>query len=224
MSPRATLARLREEDDGITVLEVFIVMLLSSIILAMSVSFFAQVSHTTTQATDRRANAAQASNAMNAITSLVRAAKSIEPPLASTTQPAIISASAERLEFYSNTSSDPLDPQPVRVLIMINSSRELIIQQWATWQTSSASSIRTFEGYLSPSPDLGAGGRYLFTYLNAAGDPITTGTGALSSSQRDQIVRIQVTVFFKATTSTVIDEISMQSTVGLPNLYLETSG
>lgn len=209
-------ARRRAGDDaGITMVEVIVVMGISLLVLAMSMTFFIQVTRTTANAADRRDNTAQAANAMNAIGNYVRAATRLNPD--TTPIEAIVSARPEYLEFYSYTSTDGISPAPIRVRIWIDSSRNLQVRAWATTSATSASRTQEYEGYLAPSPNLGAGEAYLFTYFDANGTQLG-GSGTLSAADAAKVRSIQVSVRLREEGSTTVAPITIQTLIVMPNL------
>ncbi|MBN9605870.1 MAG: prepilin-type N-terminal cleavage/methylation domain-containing protein [Actinomycetales bacterium] len=215
---RRRLALLRDprrRDAGVTMVEVLVVMGLSLLVLTMTTTFFTQVTRTTTTAQDRRDNTAQAANAMNAIGAYVRAATRLNPD--TTPVEAIVSAQPEYLEFYSFTSSNGLSPAPIRVRIWIDSSRNLNIRSWATTSATSASTTQRYEGYLAPSPNLGAGEAYLFTYFDANGVQLG-GSGTLSASDAAKVRGIQVSVRLREQGVTTVDPVTIQTRIVMPNL------
>src|SRR5690606_8260774 len=69
-----TLATLRSEERGVTLVETLVVMVLSGIIMSITAVFFVTVTKQTMQAEDIRSSTADASNIMNVVSTSIRAA------------------------------------------------------------------------------------------------------------------------------------------------------
>jgi type II secretory pathway pseudopilin PulG len=131
-----TLHRARTNDEGVSLIELMIVMLLSTLILSVVVTLFVNVSRKTTESIDLRSSTADASNIMNAVSTTVRGAVPIDvqpsssgvpnPPL-----PALKTAEANTLVVYSYTDAGPSFPVPLQVRYRVDAQGRMVEDRWA---------------------------------------------------------------------------------------------
>lgn len=137
---RPISARLRAEradsERGVTLIELIVVMFLSTIILALVGTLFVNVSMKTTESVDVRSSTADASNIMNAVSTTVRGSVTIPVAPKSDGTPndplaAVKTASANTLVVYSYTDAGPSFPVPLQVRYSVNAQGRMIEDRWA---------------------------------------------------------------------------------------------
>lgn len=130
------LRRRRTSDEGVSLIELMVVMLLSTLILSVVVTLFVNVARHTTESIDLRSSTADASNIMNAVSTTVRGAVPVDvqptssgvpnPPL-----PAIKTAEANTLVVYSYTDAGPSFPVPLQVRYRVDAQGRMVEDRWA---------------------------------------------------------------------------------------------
>lgn len=140
MSTTRWMQEIRENrgrgDEGVSLIELMVVMMLSTILLGLVATLFVNVSVKTTQGVDVRSSTADASNIMNAVSTTVRGSVpidvapnsdgSLNPPL-----PAIKTAGANSLVIYSYTDAGPSFPVPLQIRYSVNGQGRMVEDRWA---------------------------------------------------------------------------------------------
>jgi hypothetical protein len=131
--------RLRGErqsrEDGVSLIELMVVVMLSTLILAVIGTLFVNVSMKTTDSVDVRSSTADASNIMNAVSTTIRG--SIPVPVKPSASgvpndplPAVQTAGANSLVVYSYTDAGPSFPVPLQVRYSVDSQGRMIESRW----------------------------------------------------------------------------------------------
>lgn len=223
----ATLRRLRTEQSGLSMAELLVAAVLTSIMLIMVASFFVQTAKLTTAANQTRNSNGVASNVSNSITAVVRVATTLAKASSEIPDPAIVAGTRSSLTIYSYSNTSATDPAPVRVTFTLDSAGTVtetrctgnVSGGFWSFNTCSATSTRTLgTGVIAPTGTTDQ----LFTYRDGSGNPMLIGTGSLTAAQRADVSSIIVTVNAQATGSNTAP-VLLRNTVVLRNLGLEST-
>lgn len=211
--------RTMRADDGFTMVELLVTMLITGIVLAMMGIFFANIARLTTWSGNDRAATGQAALALDAVRAVVRVAAD-NPTTATNTDPAVLAATPTSLTLtaYSNTSISAT--QPTKVTFTVNSTGTLIQTRQAAvlttdgyWAFTGAVTTTTIASGFSVSPSTP-----FFTYVNASGAVLNATTG-LTVAQRKTVTFIRVTTTLDTPgPSGGADPIVVTSSIGMPNV------
>jgi Tfp pilus assembly protein PilW len=128
--------RTRVDDTGVSLIELLVVMVLSTLIVTVVVTLFVNVARHTGESIDLRSSTADASNIMNAVSTTVRGAVPIDVQPSSSgvpnpQLPAIKTAEANTLVVYSYTDAGPSFPVPLQVRYRVDAQGRMVEDRWA---------------------------------------------------------------------------------------------
>lgn len=181
-------------DRGLSLVEVLVAMVLSTLVMTLCVSFFMQTARVTSEANANRTTVGENMTVYNAVTSRVRVAA---PAIMSATSTvSIIDARSNLLSFYAWSETTALSPKLSRVTIDVVSNRLRITtcvgQQDAGgfWSFPCGSTqTRTFQ----PLVVAESGGQLpLFSYQNKCGMAPSFTSGRVSDPSTIQTVTVSV--------------------------------
>jgi prepilin-type N-terminal cleavage/methylation domain-containing protein len=219
-------------DQGLTLVELLVAMLIFSLLLVMIGGAFSTISKTITLATNTNQNVSFSSLGMNEMSKVLRFATT-NPVLGQPIDnPAFVTANNETLTVYTYVDADPTTPVPVEVTFSLDGSRRLVESRYAAYSVATGYYAFKTTPYFSRiltgivlAPATGE--PYLFTYQNASGSPLTPGSTGLSSGpsgQINQVAAVQITLKIKGNTTNGANAVILTNTVGLPNLGIARSG
>jgi hypothetical protein len=219
------VARVRDDQAGISMAELLVAAVLTTILLVMVGTIFVQTTRLTTAAAQTRNSNGIAASMSNTITSVLRTATTLAKSGSEIPDPAIVSGTRNTLTIYAFSDTNAANPAPVRVTYSIDPDGNRLKETRCTGISSggfwtfggcSATVIRYIgEGLQNSASDT------LFSYRTGGGDVIVIGNNPLSAAQRASVGSIVVTVKAKAEDSEN-DPVVITSTVGLRNLGLNT--
>jgi type II secretory pathway pseudopilin PulG len=223
------LVRLREDESGLSMTELLVSAILTSIMLAMIGTMFVQTTRLTTAASQTHNSNAVAASMSNGVTAVLRTATTLAKSGSEIPDPAIVSGSREALSIYAFSNTSFSSPAPTKITYSItDSDLDGFLELTETRCTGVASGgFWTFGGCAATTKrSFGEGlqnsvSDTLFSYHDAGGAPIVIGTTALTAEQRKVVGSIIVTVRVKAPGSTN-DPVVITSKVVLRNLGLDT--
>jgi Tfp pilus assembly protein PilW len=220
------LRRLRRDESGLSMAELLVAALLTSIVMVMVTSFFIQTAKLTTAAAQTRQSTGIAANVANDITSVVRMATTLAKSSSEIPDAAIVAGTRSSLTIYSYANTSATDPAPIKVTFTLDASGAVTETRctgtsssgfW-TFGTCATTSTRTLgTGILAPT---GVSDQ-LFTYRDGSGTVMSIGTGSLSATQRAEVSSILIQV--RTQTGASGDVIWVKNSVVLRNLGLETT-
>lgn len=221
---KARIARaVRGKDSGLTIVELMVSMLITSMVLAMIAAMFINVAKITSVANATTQSSSIAGNTMDELVEVIRTATTNAVAASPDPDPALVSATTTALTIYSFVDAAPAAPAPSKVTFRFDSSGYLIEDRITAtdsngyWAFSGAVVSRTLGGPM----DL-TGGDPFFTYLNSAGDALAPGSG-LTLTQRKLVSSIRVSIRITNPTATS-DPIIVINTIGMPNLKITRTG
>jgi Tfp pilus assembly protein PilV len=223
---RRLTGRKFRSDAGISLIELLVAMVIVIIIGIIVSSTYAATVRQITVSQGINLNAKQASDGMNEASRQIRAATS-NPVLGNVTaDPAIVSATNETLVLYTyvNLQSASVQ-QPEMVRLRVDpTTRQLFEDIWPAtasgtyWIFPSTSTTPASTKTLTSTVATASASPYLFTYLVGSTIlPVPT-TGVFTAAQRASITSIQVTLTVQGSTSNASQAVTLQNTVGMPNL------
>lgn len=221
---RTRLSPRLRDDSGVTLAELIVVMMLSTLLLALAGQLFVSVARHTVTAEDLRMSTADASNIMNVLSTTIRASVNNGVAGRSTPDAAVVSATGASIVVTSYSDAGPSFPDPQRLRYTIDGQGRMIEERWAP---NVSTGYAVFPS-LGTEPDsrrvlgnvvINAEDDPVFRYYNPLGVelvPITTG---LTAAQRGQVAAVAITVKVRADNSHEV--ITLENTVGMPNLQYQ---
>ncbi|WP_314148449.1 type II secretion system protein [uncultured Leifsonia sp.] len=216
---------------GITLVELIVAIGLLGVFATIVTSLYMSSMRAMAIGRDLHANTAQAANAINEITRDIRAGTDNPVQGQSLNNPTFEVAMADKVRLYAYINLDGSSELPVMIeLSVVNGS--LIEKRWAATQNSAGywlfpaattppTSTRTIATYVVPS--VAAGGTQLFTFLktDSSSIPIPTGpTGITDATALRSIAAVQVSLTVRSSATDASQQVTLQNTVGIPNLGL----
>jgi type II secretory pathway pseudopilin PulG len=222
---RRLTATLGARDAGISLVELLISMLLLGVVMTMVSGLYMSASSTLRQAQALTGNTRQASNAMNEVSRVIRAAT--ENPVSGQplNDPALEQATPEALTLYAYVNLGMSTQQPLKIQLALDANRRLVETRWASTVSSGGYftfsstpfSTRIIAETVAPS------GTALFSYRDGAGVPMlgAAGLGTLGTSiERRSVSSIAVSLTLQASVTDDRSAVTLQNTVGMPNVTL----
>lgn len=240
MAPVTALQRLREEQAGISLVEWLVAMFVFGIVITLIANLYVSTNRAMDTAQNTNQNTRSASNAMNEMARMLRAGT--DNPVASTgfgapppNNPAFVYARNESVLFYAFVNLTGTAQQPIQVRLRVDAaSRRLLEDIWPAtdlgngyWsfpaETTLPQRTRTLADVIAPKT---ATTPWTFTYLDATNTPIATGAGTTGGvanvpATLASIAAVQLTVTVLSRLGVTDHSVTLQNTVGLPNLGLD---
>ena len=210
-------------DEGMSLVELMVAMLVTGIVLAILGNLFVQVTSAATAANTARASVGTASTAMNAMAKVIRQASPNAIAASTTPDPAVVSGTANALTVYSYVDTSATAPAPTKVTYTVNSANYLVetrvaaVASGSYWGFTGATSTRTIAGPLTTTGPM-------FAYQDATGATLPIAAGGLTAAQRAQVVAVAITVTVPNTVRGGSDPIVLTNTVVLQNVALAQGG
>jgi Tfp pilus assembly protein PilW len=209
-----------DREDGMSLMELIVGMMVSVVLLAIVGAMFFNVVKVTSNANATTTRSSTAANIINEIGTVLRPA--VTHPIASSSDddPAIVSGTPLALTLYSLVDANALTPAPTKVTFTIDSTGTVVESRVAAtasgnyWVFTATPTIRKLGG---PVQSL-TGTNALFVYRDDVGTVITPGGSGLTLTQRASVATIQVTVNIANSPTTGSDPVIVTNTFGLPNV------
>jgi len=219
MSP---LRRRLRGEEGITLVEVLVVMMLSLLLMTIAVTFFTTVSKQTMQAVDTRRSTADASNIMNVVSTSIRAAVRNAVSTSPNPDPAIVAGSATSVTVITYTDAGPSFELPQRLRYSIDASGRMIEEAWRSTNVGGYAVFPSMSATPNSKRVLGnvvvnTSAEPLFRYYDATGAQLGAGA-TLTASQRAAVTSVRFFVKVRAEKSQQV--VVLDNTVGMPNMDL----
>jgi len=227
--------RLRRDESGMTLIELSVTIFVLGVLGTIVVGLFVNISTTLTRDRAAMDSTSIASVGMNEVTKIVRAGTEIRVAGLTLNDPVFVTAKTEEMtinSYLADSSTGVLSP--VKVQLTINpTTRDLVETRWSSTKNSAGYWIfdptpgapRTIARSMATvTPPLAAGQKYLFTYYDASGVELVVPAGGLTESQRRAVAAVQVTVTVQADQTGRSKPVTLQNTVGMPNLGVSRVG
>jgi len=228
---RAALAKARaNRESGISLVELLVSMMIFAIILTLVASMYSSMADTVAMGNSSNQSAKVASSAMNEVGRVIRFATTNAVLSQPAPSPAIVAGSkSEALTVYSYVDANSASPQPIKISFTLDATRRLVEQRYA------ATNVAGFWLFSNPTPystriitsGIGApsGAELpLFTYQLVDGTAVTVPGAGLTATQAATIAAIQVTLKVTTDGGASAQPVTLQNTIGMPNLGLSRSG
>ncbi|WP_158253916.1 type II secretion system protein J [Cryobacterium sp. N22] len=222
--------RLKGGEQGLSLVELLVAMLLLAIVATMISGLYLSTMRTVSQTRIVSANSREASNGMNEVSRVIRAATE-NPVSGAANQPALESALPESVTLYAYINLVSSAELPVKIRLSLDTSRRLIETQWPAIESPIGSGFFTFSP-TSSSTRIMAGtvaapsgsAPSLFTYVLKDGTELTAPSAGLTLDQRDTIAAVKVTMTLQGSATDSRSAVTLQNTVGMPNLPVFRTG
>lgn len=224
---RAFGPKFRSNDRGITIIELLVTFVIVAILSTVVIGAYASTTKALTVANSLNRNTKQAANGMNESSREIRAATD-NPISGNTSDPAVFQAYTESVVIYAYVNLQSSSAQlPVMVRLRVDpTTRQLIEDLWPGTQNSSG--YWTFPATTTAprstiilastvAPQAGTN-PYLFTYMAGTTPLIVPTTGSFTAAQRGSITAIKITLTIQGSLTDASRPVTLQNTVGMPNL------
>lgn len=217
-------------DDGYSLPELLVTIFVLGILSTVVVSFYVSMTGAFTRDRAATDSTTTASVGMNNLTRVIRAGTEIRVQGQSLNTPVFLDAKNEELTMHAFLDTDSTDPRPVKIRFWINAQRELMETRWESRRVNGSyfvfdaqpSGTRVIARTVAPRA---SGQPWLFTYRAADNSSLTPpANGAFTESQLRNIAAVQVTLTVQADRTSRADPVTLQSTVGIPNLGISRVG
>jgi prepilin-type N-terminal cleavage/methylation domain-containing protein len=228
------MTRVTRSESGLTLIELLVTMVILGVLSTMIVSLFANVTQTLTRDRSATDSTNVAAIGMNEVTRVIRAGTQLPKYQQTVDDPVFVLAGREDMTLYAYLDTDSANPKPVKIRFYLNAARELVEERWAavttanpsywSFATASYSSrviARTVTTYDASIPDA----KYVFTYYDKSGAVLTPpAAGFTSFADIREIAAVQVTMRVQADITARAAPVTIQNTVGIPNLGVARVG
>jgi type II secretory pathway component PulJ len=212
--------RSRSEDAGLSLIELLIAIMLTGLIMTLGVWMFVAGTHSVSLAQSIDGGTRQASNGMNEVARMIRAATP-NPVVAPTpgqplNAPAVIVASASSVQFFAYVNLTGAE-SPVRVTFDVSNGILRETQAPATSTTAGANGHWDFGAAGTPRNLCNSipAGVSVFRYFNKAGAELLP-ANLSTDTQRAAIASIQVTITIQPTGAA--NAVTVTNTIGMANV------
>lgn len=225
--------RAARDDSGFSLVELLVAIGLLALLVTMVAGLYISSMKTVSFSRSLTQNTAFAANAMNEASRVIRAGTANPVANQTLSDPAFVSATNEQVILYAYVNLASSAEQPVMISLSLNSSRQLVEKRWPAtalqtgWSfpnptVTPPSSTRMLAATVAPNV---AGDPHLFTYLLADGSVLPVpATGAFTADQRRTIASVMITLTVQASLTDSTNPVTLQNTVGIPNLGLTRVG
>lgn len=231
------LSRFQRDESGISLIEWIVAMFVFGIVITLIANLYVGTTRAMDNAQNTNQNTRSASNAMNEAARMLRAAT--DNPVQATgfgtpppNDPAFVYARNESVLFYAFVNLTGTAQQPIQVRLRVDAStRRLVEDIWPAtnigngyWsfpaETTTPQRTRILADVVAPRVGTAA---WTFTYLDTANAPVATSAGtsggvANVKATLATIAAVQVTLTVLTRAGVTDHSVTLQNTVGLPNL------
>lgn len=241
---RARLSAARRDDAGLTLAEMLVTMMVTSLLMVLVVSLLTSVTRSFTRERSATDSTRAASVAMKEVTRVVRSGTEIRVAGQSLNNPVFLAATRDSVVLRSYLDTSSATPRPIVARFEVTSTGALVEKRWnavtssgpywtftglpaAPYQTTSAywtnaAYSRTIARDLVT---VAAGGAAMFRYFDKdAVEIVPPAAGVLTVDQLRSIAAVQVNVTVQADKTGRAKPVTLQNTVGIPNLGISRVG
>ena len=229
------LRPLRRNEDGITLIELLVAMILLGVLLTVVVSLYVSSMNAVALSREVTGNTKQVSNAMNETSRVIRAGTEnpLTPP--AVPAPAFVSAKKDEIIIYAFINLQNAQEQPQMIRLWVDRTTGTYME--SRWRATAVSGTTrwTFPSNPCLSTNVPAGctppnsraqlagvvpasATSIFSYFKKNGDPITVPAAGLSAADRALVSSVKVTLTVQATLTDATNPVTLENTIGMPNL------
>ena len=183
-----------ESDDGYTLVELLVALMITSIVLVMVGTFFGNVGRMTASAKLNRDASGQIGLAIASVRSVVSLATD-NATSSTATDPAVVSGTTTSLTVTSYGNTIASSPAPAKYTYSIDANGYLkearvpgVLASTGYWTFTGTAVERRVAG-----PFTTTGGTPFFSYLNQSGTVISLSANALATTDRGSVAFVRVT-------------------------------
>ena len=222
-------------DQGMSLIELLVSIMITGILGVVVTGLYASTVTTSARVSSVSENTRQAANGMNEMARVIRAAT--ENPVqgqalndAAFVSTAAIPLAAEAVTVYAYVNLDSATEQPIKVRFSLDAERRLVETQWASIPLAGGyfsfetvpRSTRILASTVAPA---GVGRPPLFRYLLVDGSELTLpASGTPTAAQLRSIAAVHVTLTMQQGLTADDSAVTLENTVGMPNLPLTRTG
>jgi prepilin-type N-terminal cleavage/methylation domain-containing protein len=224
--PRLAVSNIQGAGErGISLVELIVAMMLLGIVSAIVVGMYVGTARATSQGQSVDGDTRTASNGINEVARMIRAATEnpvLNPaPGTPATDPAIeAGADSSSITLYAYVNLETAEQKPVKVRFFVDPDGQLVEQKWTAapavnghWSFPTAQADRILAGPLLP-------GTPVFIYLQGDGSEIVVPVGGLTNPDTLRTIKaVTVTMTIQSNALQSLP-VTLQNTVGMPNLGL----
>ncbi|MGY4858101.1 PulJ/GspJ family protein [Cryobacterium sp. AP23] len=220
------IRRAISSDQGFSLTELLVAMMLLGLVMVMVTGLFAGAKRASNESSAISGNTKSAANGMNEVSRILRAATDNPVLNQAVDSPAFLGSGTgnEIATVYAYVNLASSSQLPVKVQFSLDTNRNLIEQRWAGtvisagyWAFTGTPTTRVLAGAVIPKSGTNP---YLFTYLTSTGATIPVPTGGFTDDVLRTVAAVQVTIAVGATKTSTTAIVTLQNTVGLPNLAI----
>jgi len=218
-----------------TLIELAVTIFVLGVLSTVVVGLFVNISTTLTRDRASMDSTNVAAIGMNEVTKVIRAGTEIRVAGLTLNDPVFATAMKEEMTlnaYLADSSTGVLAPVKVRLAVDAT-TRELTETRWSSTKnaagywifSTTAGAPRTIARSLAVvAVPPAAGQRNLFTYYDKDGVELVIPAGGLTESQRRAVAAVQVSVTVQADQTGRATPVTLQNTVGMPNLGVSRVG
>lgn len=229
------LRPLRRNEDGITLIELLVAMILLGVLLTVVASLYVSSMNAVALSREVTGNTKQVSNAMNETSRVIRAGTEnpLTPP--AVPAPAFVSAKKDEIIIYAFINLQNAQEQPQMIRLWVDRATGKYME--SRWRATAVSGTTrwTFPsnpclgnnvpaGCTAPNSKAELAGAVpstattIFSYFKKNGDPIIVPAAGLSAADRALVSSVKVTLTVQASLTDTSNPVTLENTVGMPNL------
>ena len=232
--------RLRRDDDGLTLIELLVAIILLGVLLTIVASVYISSLSVVALGRDLTQNTKVAANAMNEASRVIRAGTDNPRVPPTIPDPAFVIAKRDEVLMYAfiNLTSAAEQPQMIRIRVD-RTTGKVIESRWPAvqsadkrWQfpANPCVTVNNPVGCAAPTQNSvlaqtispqGTGATALpdvFSYLDADGNAITQTSAGLSLADRRKVSAVRVSISVQTSLTDKSNAVLLENTVGIPNL------
>ncbi|MGV8886076.1 MAG: type II secretion system protein [Microbacteriaceae bacterium] len=226
---------LRRNEDGITLIELLVAMILLGILLTVVVSLYVSATNAVSLARAVTGNTKQVSNAMNEASRVIRAGTEnpLTPP--ATPAPAFVSAKKDDVIIYAFINLENAQEQPQMIRLWVDRATGTFME--SRWRATAVTGTTRWTFPSNPClatnvpagctiPDgktmlaeaVPASSTLIFQYFQKNGTPIPVPAAGLSLADRGLVSSVKITLTTQTSLTDASNPVTLENTVGMPNL------
>lgn len=220
---RRIRSRASRRDQGYSLPELMVTMLLLSIVMAIMVTLVSSISRSFTRSEAADDSTNTAASGMNEMTRVIRSGTELRVSGGGASNvPVFVSATGNEVELYAFIDTNSASPRPLRVRFSIDAQRRLVETRWNATNTAAP---WTFAGTPSSSRviarQIPTAAPSMFRFYDVAGVEMTP---PFTVTQRKAIAAVRIQLRVQADETGRAAPVDLLNTVSIPNLGISRVG